>query len=432
MRNPYIIGASVTGRDHYGREELITTLLAGGARAHWIVGNRRVGKTSLLRQLELVAPLHGALIPLYWNLEGCASYADLGAALADALRDHLERFAPLAITSALADEADALTLLAHLRRLATRGHAELLLLCDETEALLPIATAEPAALQRLHRTLTGGAGLRTVMVSTREVYRLYDICRAWPTSPFLAGFDMSHTLGSLEPADARKLILQSQAPRGSKVKAGAAVISAIKDATNNHPLLLQLLCARLLQEDGSLALPDAAALRVDSMIASFLEYDLGQLTDADRELLLGIHALHRADPRELERLDFEQPAELKQRVANLVGLGYLRKTGTAAKPRYAIGNAFLQSWLDARPGQLADAPVLRTSADAMHAVFARQRERDVGSLVMQLNLRRSRQVELELVRAEQLLAASPQLFAEIGQLESEIADLRTALNERSG
>ena len=45
MRNPYIIGAYVTGRDHYGREELIDTLLEGGARAHWIVGNRRVGKT---------------------------------------------------------------------------------------------------------------------------------------------------------------------------------------------------------------------------------------------------------------------------------------------------------------------------------------------------------------------------------------------------
>lgn len=426
MRNPYIIGAYVTGRDHYGREDLITTLLEGGARAHWIVGNRRVGKTSLLRHVELVAPRHGALTPLYWNLEGCASYAELGASLSEALRDQLERFAPLGVNSGLAGEEDALTLLTHLRRLATRGHTELLLLCDETEALLPIAASEPGAMQRLHRALTGGAGLRTIMASTREAYRLYDICREWPTSAFLAGFDMSITLGSLDPPDAKHLIVQAQAPRGGRVKASAAAISAIKDATNNHPLLLQLLCSRLLSEEGALAVPGDAALRVDSMVASFLEYDLAQLTAADRELLLNIHAVHRADPRELERMDFEQPAELKQRVANLVSLGYLRKLGT----RYAIGNAFLQGWLDARPGQLAAGPVLRTSADAMRSIFARQREHDVSSLVMQLNLRRGRLVELEMVRGEQLLNAPPQLFAEIGQLESEIADLRTALHER--
>lgn len=430
MRNPYIIGAYVTGRDHYGREELILTLLEGGARAHWIVGNRRTGKTSLLRQLEHLAGHRPPLVPLYWSLEGCTSYADLGRTLAEAVRDNPERLRALGAGTALADEEDALTLLAHLRRLATRGQAELLLLCDETEALLPIAAGEPGAMQRLHRLLTGGAGMRAVLASTREVYRLYDICRGWPTSPFVAGFDMSRTLGSLAAFDAKNLILQSQAPRGGRVKAAAATIAAIKDATNNHPLLLQLLCSRLLCPDGTLALPDDAALSVDSMVAGFLEYDLGQLTAADRELLLNIHAVHRADPRELERMDFEQPAELKQRVVNLVSLGYLRKVGAGSKPRYAIGNAFLQRWLDARAGQVAAGPVLRTSSDAMRTVFARQREHDAGSLVMQLNLRRGRLVELELMRGEQLLSGSPQLFAEIGQLESEIADLRATLQER--
>jgi hypothetical protein len=237
---------------------------------------------------------------------------------------------------------------------------------------------------------------------------------------------MSRTLGSLDPADAKNLIVQSQAPRGGRIKASAAVISAIKDATNNHPILLQLLCSRLLGEERTLSLPTDAALAVDSMVAGFLEYDLGQLTAADRELLLNIHAVHRADPRELERMDFEQPAELKQRVTNLVSLGYLRKVGT----RYAIGNAFLQGWLDARACQVAAGPVLRTSSDAMRSVFARQREGDASSLIMQLNLRRGRLVELEMVRGERLLSASPQLLAEIGQLESEIGDLRAALQAR--
>jgi len=162
------------------------------------------------------------------------------------------------------------------------------------------------------------------------------------------------------------------------------------------------------------------------MVASFLEYDFRQLTETDRELLLSIYRSHRADPRELERMDFEQPVELKQRVTNLVNLGYLRKLGS----RYAIGNQFLRGWLEMQAASLTRVPPLQTSKDAMRAVFARQREHDVGSLVMQLNLRRGRLVELEMVRGQELLSASPQVLTEIGQLESEIDDLRGLLQRR--
>jgi hypothetical protein len=424
-RNPYIVGAYVTAREHYGREEVIEALLEGGARAHWIVGNRRVGKTSLLRQLELLAVRRGRLVPLCWDMQGCASYAELGATLAEAVADHADRFAPLGLPPALADEKDALTLLAHLRRLVARSSRELLLLCDETEALMKICEREPVAMQRLHRALTGGAGVRTVMASTREIYRLYDVCRDWPTSPFLGGFDMSITLGSLSPADAKNLILQTQAPRGGRMKAPAAAVAAIRDATNGHPLLLQLLCSRLLCEDGTLRVPGDADLRVDSMVASFLEYDFRQLTDADRALLFSIERIHRADPNELERMDFEQPAELKQRVTNLANLGYLRRV----KNSYAVGNLFLQAWLseqapDKRGKRRIKAPPLAASPSAMRAVFARQREGETSALALQLNLRRDRLTHLEIARATELLATPPQVLAEIAQLETEIRDLR--------
>jgi hypothetical protein len=420
VRNPYIVGAYVTARDHYGREEVLETLLEGGARAHWIVGNRRTGKTSLLRQLDLMAVRRGRLVPLYWDMQGCASYGELGSALAEALADHVDRFAPLGLPPTLADEKDALTLLTHLRRLVARNHGELLLLCDETEALIEICEREPAAMQRLHRLLTGGAGVRAVMVSTREIYRLYDVCREWTTSAFLAGFDMSITLGSLTPTDAKSLILQTQAPRGGRVKASAAAVAAVRDATNNHPLLLQLLCSRLLCEDGTLRVPSDTDLRVDSMVASFMEYDFRQLTDADRALLFSIERIHRADPKELERMDFEQPAELKQRVTNLASLGYLRRV----KSSYAVGNQFLQAWLTEEAGHRRSTPALAASPHAMRTVFARQREGEAGALALQMNQRRDRLVELEIVRGQELLATPPQVLSEIAQLETEIRDLR--------
>ena len=141
----------------------------------------------------------------------------------------------LGVTDAMLDEEDPLALLSTLRRLVRRAGRELLLLGDETEALIGAARDEPEAMQRFHRQLTGGAGLRVVFASTRQIYRMHDVCREWTTSPFLSGFDMSQTLGSLEPEAAEALILQTQAPEDSRVQAAAEVVEAIARATNNHP-----------------------------------------------------------------------------------------------------------------------------------------------------------------------------------------------------
>ena len=52
MRNPYTVGRWLRGADHYGREQLLEYLISAEDPAIWVVGTRRMGKTSLLRQLE--------------------------------------------------------------------------------------------------------------------------------------------------------------------------------------------------------------------------------------------------------------------------------------------------------------------------------------------------------------------------------------------
>jgi hypothetical protein len=73
VRNPYITGAYVTGSNHYGRRYLLDYLLRSAGRAYWVVGTRRIGKTSLLRQLELLAAAGDRYVPLFWDMQGCAS-----------------------------------------------------------------------------------------------------------------------------------------------------------------------------------------------------------------------------------------------------------------------------------------------------------------------------------------------------------------------
>ena len=426
MRNPYITGAYVAGNNHYGRVHLLDYLLHSAGRAYWVVGTRRIGKTSLLRQLELLAAAGDRYVPLFWDMQGCDSFACIGGYLSDAVRDLPERFEPLGVTDAMLDEGDPLVLLGILRRLARRAGRELLLLGDETEALIGAVRDEPETAQRFHRQLTGGVGLRVVFASTRQIYRMHDVCCDWPTSPFLSGFDMSQTLGSLEPEAAVALIFQAQAPEECRVNVAADVVDAIVRATNNHPYLLQLLCSRLFREDGTLRLPSDEDLRLDPILAGFFEYDFRQLTQTDRRIVLAVHRAGPTEQADLELISGDNAAEVAQRVDNLEALGYLRGSGD----RVTVGNLFLASWLDGAADFLHALPASQTSESAMRTALARQSSESTASLVAQLNARRARLIELEGVRARDFLTVSPDVLEEMAQLQAEIVELRGLLDRR--
>ena len=426
MRNPYITGAFVVGSHHYGRQGLLDYLMHGESRAYWVVGNRRMGKTSLLRQLESLAMAESRAIPLFWDLQGCRTFGCIGGYLADAIRDHPERFEALDVRPNNLPAEDALTLLTLLRRQALRAGRELLLLADETEVLTDIARDEPEIMQRFHREVTGAAGLRVVFTSTRQIYRMHDVCRDWPTSSFLAGFEMSRTLGSLDPEAAEALITQAQETEEARVRVAAELIEAITYATNNHPLLLQLLCSRLFQEKGALRPVAEEDLRVDPLLAGFFEHDFRQLTPAGRQIVLAVYRAGAIAPASLQNVAEDKPADLVQHLHNLEALGYLRRI----EGRLAIGNLFLANWLSTTAEALQYVPALPVSDTAMRTVFARQQDQDAASLVAQLNARRARLVELETVRAKGFLTVSPQVLEEIEQLEVEISDLRSLLGRR--
>jgi hypothetical protein len=384
----------------------------------------------LLRQLEMLAAPGDRYVPLFWDMQGCASCTWMGGHLGDAVRDHMERFEPLGVTDAMLNQEDPLALLSTLRRLVRRAGRELLLLGDETETLIGAARDEPEAMQRFHRQLTGGAGLRVIFASTRQIYRMHDVCREWTTSPFLSGFDMSQTLGSLEPEAAEALILQTQAPADSRVRAATEVVAAIAQATNNHPFLLQILCSRLFREDGTLWFFDEEDLRADPILAGFFEHDFRQLSQTDRRIVLAVHRAGPTAQAELAVIDSDNAAELAQRLRNLEALGYLRRPAGAADASLTIGNLFLASWLDAAADFLAELPASQTSENAMRAAFARQSDESTASLVAQLNARRARLVELEAVRAREFTAVSSETLEEMAQLQVEITALRGLLAQR--
>ena len=52
MRNPFIAGSWVRGDNFFGRADILRDILEGARDSLWVVGARRLGKTSLLKELE--------------------------------------------------------------------------------------------------------------------------------------------------------------------------------------------------------------------------------------------------------------------------------------------------------------------------------------------------------------------------------------------
>ena len=145
MRIPYVVGRWVSDRNHYGRQRLFAYLRDTSDAALWIVGARRIGKTSLLRQLEFLAHASdSAYVPLFWDMQGCENSGDLSMELYMALEDTAQHFAPHGIVVSELEGQDALVILRRVTRTLGSAGKRLLLLIDEAEALLAIARAEPA------------------------------------------------------------------------------------------------------------------------------------------------------------------------------------------------------------------------------------------------------------------------------------------------
>src|SRR5215218_9861074 len=96
-RNPYTVGGPVRGLHFYGRKALIQTILEGNDRAIWVVGNRRIGKTSLLRRLEELGNADGR-IAFHISMEACDTVQDLAQCFVDDLDDGDDRLARLGLT----------------------------------------------------------------------------------------------------------------------------------------------------------------------------------------------------------------------------------------------------------------------------------------------------------------------------------------------
>ncbi len=368
MRNPYIVGRWLRGSEHYGRERLLEYLISATDPAMWVVGTRRMGKTSLLRQLEWLLQRPQAetnAVPLFWDLQGSETKDDFDYELFLAVEDEMARFQAYGIDVSALYGQDAIHILRSLQRGLRQHGKHLLLLIDEAEALISLAQNDYQALARLRKAFQSG-GMRTIITATKLLMQLNDLTRHWLTSPFLFGFSLVN-LWSLEPTASVDLVVQKQSD--IPVDVDQERIEQILKHTHRHPYLIQTLCYHLFEvknERGALREIREEDIHADHLLSSFFEIDFKHLSPTERQILLTVARQGIISEEELvAKIDNESIDQISKYVYGMNRLGYLQQAfsrdgpktpplsdSTSSEPRpkgntlrWTIGNEFLRRWM---------------------------------------------------------------------------------------
>lgn len=413
MRNPYKTGGWVSGLDHYGRQALLAHILESDNDAVWVVGNRRMGKTSLLRQLEFLTADSQTYVPLYWDMQGSTTMQELTAELIYAIEDEEERFRNLLVDFSLLKDRDATGILRLLRRNARSANKSLLLLCDEAEALLKLAESEPDSLARLRRVLQSADGLRVVLTSTKVLSRINTLNAQWETSPFLFGFGLRN-LTRMDDESTRALIRQSQDP--VPVRVSDDQTAQIADLTGNHPLLTQILCSRLFQDTGELRPLMQEDLSLDAQLKDFFQNDFRWLSPGERQVLLSITTGQRTAEAIAQDTGLA-PAVVQDFVYSQERLAQIRQTEACLAP----GNEFLRRWLEQNHAALVTmAHTSEVPDDTTRQLVHKGQQEEAPYLIEQIRIQRNNLQELELQRAQFGIRVPVDLINEINHTKIEL------------
>lgn len=340
MAVPFVVGQWVRGDRFYGRQSQIAEILEGPRDAIWLLGTRRIGKTSLLKQIEYIAATatEPRYFPVFWDFQGAEVSAELHANFAEALLDADERLERLGIGLEDVEADDLFVSIGRLRRKLRDRNLGLLLLCDEVEELIKLHRKDLALLRKLRHVLLSHGDVRAVLASTIRLWTLAD--ERVDTSPFLHGFTPPLYIERLSDGEARELVEQSHLRPDQRPLIPNDAVGEILARCDNHPYLVQLVCKRYVETGGLEEAIEQVA--TDRMVSHFFSVDFEMLSDPERRC---IRQLAR-DPGltvDAIRTQLGIGADaLEGDLRRMENLGFIRRTG---ERRIVLANYFFRRWL---------------------------------------------------------------------------------------
>jgi len=337
---PFVVGQWVRRENFYGRTAVIDEVLGGNRNWLWLLGTRRIGKTSVLKQLEYLAMNSPDLgfLPVFWDLQGADRPEELHLDFADALLDAEVRLEQVGIHLTEVRSDDCFESLGRLRRKLLSKDLRLLLLCDEVEELIQLNRQDPSILRKLRRALHSRDGIRSVLASSSRLWQLAETDE--DTSPFLDGFTPPLWIGSLDDEAARHLIRQTQLSETARPSLSDDEVERIQRQCGNHPYQIQLLCRRTLDR-GDL---DEAIEQVahDRAVSFFFSVDFELLGNTEQTILRFLANQPGASLAEINRGIQDFPEAAATHLSTLQELGLVKRDPNG---RHEIASDFLRRWL---------------------------------------------------------------------------------------
>ena len=253
--NPYLAGGSVkTLKGIYGREKEIQKIrrtLVGSHQDNMVLvlGERRIGKTTLLNALEQDEELRERYLTHREDLQYSKGETDPLVLYRTKLLHHLrttlrnERLEALPVDESRFKQSPPEAFKEFMRavdQVLINSDRRLLLILDELDQLLENTSLGDTAIATLRSIADDSRRISFIFSGATDVVRRYSSTRQHRL--FKLGIEVE--IGVLEEVDARKLI--QEPARGHYEMSGNAVDLILRE-TNRHPYLIQYTCHRLFE-----------------------------------------------------------------------------------------------------------------------------------------------------------------------------------------
>lgn len=345
-RNPYINGGVIQNDfNFYGRSELIHELVIPDSNAYYIKGNRRIGKTSLLRQIERNLILDSTVVPVYFNLQGTKNLKDLLLFYQRAINKacHNNQIKNFNLGNSFFQTFNES--LEHIGALGKQFY----LLIDEAESLLHLPEN---IILKFHHELVNTYDHLTVVVSATNHLENLELQR-------LKGLDLLEgftpiQLSCFSKEDAKNLIRQVQHPEGG-IDIDDDLEHAILKYTGTHPYLIQRMCFNLFdRRTRTLRQIKKNDFTLDQSIRNFCNIDFNFLNIEQQQILQRFSWETPMNNIEIE--GFSLPT-ITSSLIELEQSGFL----ACENNQYKLSNYYLAQWLEERQSK-ALKPQKRTTS----------------------------------------------------------------------
>ncbi|MCB1049626.1 MAG: hypothetical protein KDC71_03425 [Acidobacteria bacterium] len=233
----FMTNRPVRGQDFFGRQSILKEIQKRVGRPTWVLGNRRVGKSSLLRQIEwLCDQKHWAGIhALYWDFQGAGSSEGLKESLLECLESKSQILDAFDLDIDDLEKYSFPELLTKIRR-RFKGKGQFVFLIDEVEELVDISQREPQTLGALRKIQEPGS-LSLIITGSRRLMELDESGAL--TSPLLPDFLPPLLLGPFQETETQQMLAAGKIPQETAHQ--------IHQLTFGNPHLTNHLAERYLQ-----------------------------------------------------------------------------------------------------------------------------------------------------------------------------------------